>query len=902
MKLKYNLLRCLAIVVSLACLQTQAYSDVLAEQDRVVVPLKARAFRLEDVRLLDGPFKSAMELDRQYLLSLDVDRLLHNFRVNAALPSSAEPLGGWEEPKCELRGHFVGHYLSACAMMYASTGDKQLKEKGNAVVSGLAECQAKVGSGYLSAYPEEFIDRVEARKRVWAPYYTLHKIYAGLLDMYVYCDNKQALDLCKKFADWAIVRNARLSEERMQSMLDTEHGGMNEALANLYGLTGDRKYLEIAQRFNHMAVIGPASKRQDNLTGLHANTQIPKFVGTARQHELIGEEWLKTASAFFWETVVNERSYVIGGHSDGELFSPKERLSDALGPNTTETCNTYNMLKLTRHLFCWEPRAEYADYYERALYNHILASQNPETGMMCYYVPLRSGSKKTYNTPNGSFWCCTGTGVENHAKYGDSVYFHSDTDLWVNLFIASELNWKATGLKLRQETTFPEAGTSKLTFELKKPLKLNLNIRHPYWASEGFEILLNDQKTSAISNPGSYMTLSRTWKSGDTVEIVTPFDLRTEGFRDNPRRIAFMNGPLVLCAEVSATGSYPAIVAEPNDLTSGFEAVGEKASTFDNTMGIFRVAGQNAPANVRLEPFYKVHGDRHYAVYWDVLTGKQWQEEEKQYGVELAKRKELEKRTVDYVLPGNSQNERDHNLQGEKTGAGDFSDRKWRHATDGGWFSYDLKVLPDQPVELSVTYWGSDGGNRVFDILIDGVKIATERLENNQPGEFYDQRYPIPESLTKNKSKVAARFQAHSSSWAGGIFGLCILRAKTGAAGEAKVTVCETQPQIQRNVTFIVTSDAHYDAFENEDRNGRVRDTIRHINAITDVRWPEELGGCAIDQPPGLITIGRAYHFRDSLLSVLLRPTVFFEGFLGPSQVQLRRRISTFFRNSHNFS
>ena len=803
MRLKYNSLRCLAVIISLAWLHAQACDDGLAEQPtkgkiHSVVPLKARAFRLEDVRLLEGPFKHAMELDRQYLLSLDVDRLLHNFRINAGLPSSASPLGGWEEPNCELRGHSVGHYLSACAMMYASTGDEQLKKKAEAVVSGLAECQARIGSGYLSAYPEEFIDRVEARKRVWAPYYTLHKIYAGLLDMYIYCDNKQALEVCRKFADWVIARNGRLSDEQMQSMLDAEHGGMNETLANLYGLSGERKYLEIAQRFNHMAVIGPASKRQDKLTGLHANTQIPKFVGTAREYELTGEEWLKTASTFFWETVVNERSYVIGGHSDGELFSPKERLSEALGPNTTETCNTYNMLKLTRHLFCWEPRAEYADYYERALYNHILASQNPETAMMCYYVPLRSGSKKTYNTPDNSFWCCTGTGIENHAKYGDSIYFHSDTDLWVNLFIASELNWKAKGLKLRQETTFPEPGTSKLTFELKKPLKLNLNIRHPYWAGEGFEILLNGQKTSVISNPGSYMTLSRTWKSGDMVEVVTPFSLRTEGFRDNPRRIAFMNGPLVLCAEVDTTGGYPAIVAEPDDLMNGFEAVDGRPSTFDNTAGSFRVAGQNAPANVRLEPFYKVHGERHYAVYWDVFTDRQWQEKEEQYRAELTRRQELEKRTVDYVLPGNPQNERDHNLQGEKTEAGDFSDRKWRHATDGGWFSYDVKVLPDQPLELAVTYWGSDGGNRVFDILVDGVKIATERLENNRPGNFYDQGYPINESITKGKNRITVKFQAHSGSWAGGLFGLHILKAKPGAANKAEVPASDMETLVAR--------------------------------------------------------------------------------------------------------
>ncbi|MCY2986826.1 MAG: glycoside hydrolase family 127 protein, partial [Planctomycetota bacterium] len=511
-----------------ACVQS-AHADALADSRskvkvRPVVPLKAQAFALQDVRLLDGPFKQALELDLQYLLSLDTDRLLHAFRVNAGLPSAAKPLGGWEEPKSEVRGHFVGHYLSACALMYASTGDQRLKEQGRAVVAGMAECQAKLGNGYLSAYPENFFDRVEAQKPVWAPYYTLHKIYAGLMDMHVYCDDPQALDVCRKFADWVIARNGQLTDEQMQKMLGNEHGGMNETLANLYGLTGDEKYLKIAQRFNHLAVIGPASQREDKLTGLHANTQIPKFVGTAREYELTGEDGLKTASTFFWDTVAKERSYVIGGHSDGEHFSPKEKLSQALGPSTTETCNTYNMLKLTRHLFCWDPQAEYADFYERALYNHILASQSPESGMMCYYVPLRSGSQKNYNSPLDAFWCCTGTGVENHAKYGDSIYFHDgDKSLYVNLFIASELNWKARGLKLRQETKYPDEPASRLTLTCEQPHELSLRIRHPWWATAGLKICVNGQPQSLASQPGSYALVTRTWKTGDTVELAMPF-------------------------------------------------------------------------------------------------------------------------------------------------------------------------------------------------------------------------------------------------------------------------------------------------------------------------------------------------------------------------------------------
>jgi DUF1680 family protein len=442
--------------------------------------IAVQPFGLEQVRLLPGPFRQAMELDRKYLRSLDPDRLLHNFRSNAGLASSAEPLGGWEAPTCELRGHFVGHYLSACALMYASTGDERLKERAEYVVAELAKCQKALGRGYLSAFPEEFIDRVENLKRVWAPWYTLHKILAGLIDLNEHCGSALALEVACKFADWVKTRTDTLNDERMQKMLGNEHGGMNEALANLYARTGEEKYLRLAQRFNHQAVIEPASRRQDRLTGLHANTQIPKFIGAARQYELTGEAALQTAATFFWDTVVRERSYVIGGHSDNEHFTPKERLSQSLGRNTAETCNTYNMVKLTQHLFCWDPRALYADYCERALYNHILASQNPETGMMCYYVPLRPGARKVYNTALASFWCCTGTGVENHARYGESIYFHDGGDkLYWNLFIASELDWKAKGVRLRQETNFPEAGCSRLVVTCGKPIVLSLHVRHP---------------------------------------------------------------------------------------------------------------------------------------------------------------------------------------------------------------------------------------------------------------------------------------------------------------------------------------------------------------------------------------------------------------------------------------
>jgi DUF1680 family protein len=752
-----------------------------------VIPVIA-GFELQDVRLLEGPFKHAQELDRQYLLSLEPDRLLHTFRLNAGLPSSAEPLGGWERPDCELRGHFAGHYLTACAMLFASTGDEELKSRAETLVRGLAECQVQLGSGYLSAFPEEFFDRVEKSERVWAPYYTLHKLYAGLLDMYVYCGDNLALEVCKKFADWVIARNARLTDAEMQRMLDAEHGGMNEVLANLYAVTGERKYLDISLRFNHMAVIRPAANEVDQLTGLHANTQIPKFVGVARQYELTGDPALKTAAEFFWDTVANERSYVIGGNSDSEHFSPKETLSNALGPATTETCNTYNMLKLTRHLFSWHGDAGHADFYERGLYNHILASQHPETGMMCYYVPLRSGSSKGgrnygYNSPMDSFWCCTGTGIENHAGYGRNIYFHDGRDtLYVNLFIASELRIPETGIVLRQETRFPEEDTTRLFLNCPEPTQGTLKIRCPGWVEGGARVVLNGRELNLTAVPGSYMSITRTWQDGDFVEATFPFTLRTESFSDNPDRFAFLCGPLVLSAEVEGGGPFPAVVGSREEAVASLQAAGPQANMFISAPGVFRLPGNDRPVRLRFEPFYQVHGERPYAVYWDRFTPAEWQRREEAYLEEQARLRMLEEQTVDVVHPGEQQSETDHSLQGENTNSGDFGGRKYRHAMDG-WFSYDLKVLSDEPQELWVTYWGSDGGGRVFDVLIDGVKLVTQRLEQQHPDRFYDEVTRIPPEMTRGKNRVTVRFQAHPGNYAGGVFGLRVVKAAEPAQG-----------------------------------------------------------------------------------------------------------------------
>ncbi len=738
-----------------------------------VVQFGTRPFALEDVRILDGPFKHAMEQNGKYLLFLDVERLLHNFRVNAGLPSTAQPLGGWERPNVELRGHFVGHYLSGCAMMYASSANNLYKLKADAVVVGLAECQAKLGTGYLSAFPESFIERVETGQRVWAPYYTLHKILAGLLDVYVHCRNTQALDVACKFADWLISRTDRLTDEQMQAVLDTEYGGMNEALANLYALTGDKKYLTVALRFNHHKVIGPAQQGQDNLTGLHANTQIPKFIGVARQYELTGNAQLRSATEFFWRTVVRNRSYVIGGNSDGEVFVDTNRLS-RMGWHTAETCNTYNMLKLTRHLFCWEPRVEYADFYERALYNHILASQNPETGMTCYYVPLRAGGWKRFGEPYNSFWCCTGTGIENHSKYGESIYFHGDNALYVVLFVASELDWKQKGVVVRQQTRYPDEPATKLTFNCAVPVRFSLNIRYPSWAKRGVILTLNGKKQPVKTGPGNWIVLDRTWRSGDTVCLAIPFPLYTEAFADNTNRFAVLCGPVVLAA-AAVEPPYPAVVGTKQKALENLKPVSGKPNCFVGSPAVFRRPSGDG-VEVLLEPFYKIY-NRPYQVYWDSFAPAEWVTHREVYQAEQTQLKEIRSRTVDLVVPGDAADERAHNYRGQRSHTGRLGERMYRDAAEGGWFAWDLKVLPDEPQELVLTYWGSDFGRR-FDVFVDGEKIASEELSAAKPGEFYDRVFQLSAALLCGKTNVTVKIQASPETWAGGVYGVRIQKVR----------------------------------------------------------------------------------------------------------------------------
>ena len=753
------------------------------------VPIKARSFELRQIRLLDGPFNDAMQRDRKYLHALESDRLLHEFRAAAGLPAPGEPMGGWELK--EVRGHSMGHYLSACAMIYASCGDERLKAKADAIVSELAKCQAALGtSGYLGAFPESFIERAETVQRVWAPYYVLHKIMAGMFDMYTHCGNRQALEVLEGMARWCKSRCDRLSDEQMQRMLDTtEQGGMNEVLANLYGVTGNPDHLALAQRFNQESYNRPLAAGRDELKGLHVNSFIPNIIGTARQYELAGKRPDHDIAHFFWHQVVGHRCYSTGGTSNLEHWrTDPDHLATELSPDSQESCCTYNMLKLTRHLFSWYARAEYADYYERALFNSILSTQDPETGMMMYFVALNPGHWKVYNTPRDSFWCCTGTGMENHAKYGESIYFHDDRGVFVNLFIASELDWPEKGIRLSQETDFPVEEGTTLVVKCERPVELALRIRIPYWATKGVTVTVNGQKQPTSAKPASYVTLDRTWRDGDRVQVSMPMSLWLDPMPDDSTLATVMYGPLVLAGELGTEKltpdmfylkgqrdqsdgpgiSVPMFVIKDRDPATWIERIEGRPLAF-------RTAGVGRPNDVTLVPYHMLFGQR-YSVYWRVV-GKDSPEHVKILAEKEAERR-LAARRIDVVLIGNRASEQSHGFEGKKTQTGPHLGRRWRHATDGGFFSYSLAVSPDEPTTLRCTYWGSDSGRRTFDILIDGRKIATQTLNRGKPGEFLDVEYKLPVDLTRAKSKVTVRFQAHPGNMAGGLFGVTTLKGQ----------------------------------------------------------------------------------------------------------------------------
>ena len=525
------------------------------------VQWKSKPFPMPDVRLLPSFWKETMELNRSYLYSLPNERLAYNFLINAGIASDADPLGGWEAPDCELRGHYVGHYLSSCALMHASTGDNVIVNKANDLVATLAQCQTK--DGYLSAFPVEFFERLRNHQRVWAPFYTYHKIMAGLIDMYEHTGNKQALEMATRMADWASAYSATFTDDDWQRVLLVEQGGMNEASFNLYAITGNTKYRDLGYRFEHRKIFDPFAANQDMLNGNHANTNIPKVIGAARGYELTADDRYRRISENFYRIVTEHHIYCTGGTSNDEYWHAPDAIASQLGPATEECCCSYNMMKLTRHLFGQRPDAKFFDYYERLLMNVRYGTQD-RNGMLMYFVTLQPGLYKTFGTPFDAFWCCTGTGSEEYSKLTDSIYFHDDDSVFVNLFIPSTLNWKERGLKLRQTTKFPEDDRINFTIDAAPSSPVTLKIRIPYWATQGVAVSVNGSRQTVNATPSTYLTIEQSWKAGDVVAVDMPLTYHIDAAPDDKTAQAAMYGPLVLAALLGTEGLTTSMIYGDN--------------------------------------------------------------------------------------------------------------------------------------------------------------------------------------------------------------------------------------------------------------------------------------------------------------------------------------------------
>ncbi|MBS0580094.1 MAG: glycoside hydrolase family 127 protein [Proteobacteria bacterium] len=596
--------------------------------------LHVRPFDLQAVRLLPGPVLDALAINRAFLLDLDPDRLLHMFRVTARLSSNAQPLGGWEAPDNELRGHFTGHYLSACALMWAQTGDRAVRDRGVLVTAGLAQCQAAIGSGYVSAFPEELFDRLRAGQPAWAPFYTLHKIMAGLLDTATLSGDQRALDTLLGMAAWVEHWTQPLSATEMALVLEREYGGMNELLYNLGAVTADPRWVQLAQRFEREWLFASLAAQRDELQGLHVNTTIPQVIGAARGFEATGSMRKRKAAEFFWHTVVERRCYCTGGTSNEELWNtPPGVLAQELSGYTQESCVTYNMQKLARHVFCWTKDPQVADYYERAFYNGILGVQHPADGDKLYYLPLASGYWKLFGTPLHDFWCCTGSMAEAFAKLGDSIYFHDDLGVYVNLFVPSELDWAERGMRLRLDTRFPDGDTVTLTVRGAPPTPIAVHVRIPYW-TRGCSALLNGDALPVAADAGGYLTVRRRWAPGDVLMVRVPMHLHAAPMPDDSSLQAVMYGPLVLAARLGTagldSGNLRAVPTQPRKVP---EYAGEpltvaaiSATSADPSNWLervdtrpleFRSVGQEK--SLTFVPLNRIFDER-YAVYFRMTT------------------------------------------------------------------------------------------------------------------------------------------------------------------------------------------------------------------------------------------------------------------------------------------
>ena len=792
---KLHFKSCIVAGLMLACSITQA-------QDK----LYNNEFPLADVKLLEGPFQHARDINIKVLLAYDVDRLLAGYRKEAGLPEKAKIFSNWDG----LDGHVGGHYLSALAMNYAATKNAECKKRMDYMLAELKSYQDANGinnpgwaKGYLGAVPngKKIWSTLQqgdfaAYKGAWVPWYNVHKMYAGLRDAWMYTGDKDAREIFLKFCDWAVNITAALTEKQMQSMLDMEHGGMNEIFADAYQMTGEEKYIMVAKRFSHKMLLDAMAVKKDNLDNKHANTQVPKAVGFQRIGEVTKDDAYKTAGDFFWETVTTKRSLAFGGNSRREFFpavaAASDFVNDVEGP---ESCNSYNMLRLAEDLFRVNPLAKYADYYERTLYNHILSTQHPQHGGYVYFTPARPRHYRVYSTPNEGMWCCVGSGMENHGKYNQFIYTHENDALYVNLFVASELNWKAKKVKIKQQTLFPYGEKTSITITEGSSL-FSLMIRYPSWVKDGaLKVMVNGKAISFTNHPLSYIAVKRLWKKGDVITITLPMHNSIEYMPNVPNYIAIMHGPILLAAKtgtedlkglVADDGRWShiaggkklpldkaPIIIEDNikSLTNRLKPVTGKPLTFSAT----NVKMINA-TDIVFEPFYKIH-DARYMMYWMTLSNAGYRTYVDSIAVTEKQKLELQKRTVDFVAPGEQQPEADHFIQKQNSNAGNQHDEFWRDARGDGYFSYQLATNNETGLSMLVKYWGAEWGNRKFDIYIDDAKLVTEDNTGKwNLSQFQQIEYKIPDAMIKGKSKVRVKFQALPGNTAGAVYYIRLIR------------------------------------------------------------------------------------------------------------------------------
>lgn|SRR5690625_1045190 len=756
----------------------------------------------EQVKIIDGIFKHSETKGKEYLLYLDIDRLIAPCYEAASQSPKKKRYGGWES--MEIAGHSIGHWLSAAAAMYDVTKDEQLKQKILYALDELEYVQSFDSEGYVSGFSRKCFDQVFSGEfevgnfslgGSWVPWYSIDKIYAGLIDVYNLLGNEKALKIVVKLADWAKKGLDHLTEEQFDRMLICEHGGMNEVMADLYIITGNDDYLELAKRFCHKEILDPLSKSIDDLEGKHANTQIPKVIGAAKIYDITGEKKYQDMAIYFWNQVTKHRSYVTGGNSINEHFGPENE--EKLGIQTTETCNTYNMMKLTEFLYRWSPKAEYMDYYERALYNHILASQDPDSGMAMYFVATQPGHFKVYGSPDDSFWCCTGTGMENPARHTRNIYVQNQDELYVNLFISSELTLENESVKIQQETTFPVSDRSRLLFKQAENENLTLHIRVPYWIKGEMKVTVNDKEISSEIKDG-YVTVTRAWSTGDIVEIELPMGLYTYTAKDDAKKQVIMYGPIVLAGALGTENfpetdiladhmkldhhpliEVPTLVTDDADVNKWVKPIEGSPLTF-----ITEAIGQPGNERITLVPFYQLHHQR-YTIYWNVLNQEEYDNFQDKEQEEFRRRREI---TVDEVTPSEQQPEIEHQIKTKNSNVGylNLVKKGWRDCRDEGFFSYEMKVQADRQMYLVVTYFGSDVSlhidgtlfERDFSILVDGTEIVRQKLDADHPGKLFEKSYDIPLALTTGKEKVEVKFVSERSKIAGGIYGVRIVNEK----------------------------------------------------------------------------------------------------------------------------